>query len=69
MFQVYADGKPMYHPMFESMVIVTPKLTLEMGKAGSFQFGLPPCHQFYDLLQKLKTRSPLIWAKGSGNGY
>lgn len=56
MFQVYADGKPMYHPMFESMVIVTPKLTLEMGKAGSFQFGLPPCHQFYDLLQKLKTR-------------
>ena len=56
MFQVYADGKPIYHPMFESMIILTPKLTLEMGKAGSFQFGLPSCHQFYNRLQKLRTR-------------
>lgn len=56
MFYVYADGKLMYHPLDETMIITAPHLTLERGKAGSFQFGLPPGHKFYDKIQKLKTK-------------
>lgn len=56
MFYVYADGKLIYHPLDESLIITAPRLTLEMGKAGSFQFGLPPNNKFYDTLQKLKTK-------------
>lgn len=56
MFYVYADGKLIYHPLDETLIITAPRLTLEMGKAGSFQFGLPPNNKFYDALQKLKTK-------------
>lgn len=56
MFYVYADGKLIYHPLEETLIITAPRLTLEMGKAGSFQFGLPPNNKFYDTLQKLKTK-------------
>ena len=56
MFYVYADGKLIYHPLEETLIITAPRLTLEMGKAGSFQFGLPPNNKFYDSLQKLKTK-------------
>lgn len=56
MFYVYADGKLIYHPLDESLIITAPSLKLERGKAGSFQFGLPPNNKFYDKLQKLKTK-------------
>lgn len=56
MIYVYADEKLIYHPLDESLVITAPRLTLERGKAGSFQFGLPPNNKFYDALQKLKTQ-------------
>lgn len=56
MFYVYADGNLIYHPLEETLIITAPRLTLEMGKAGSFQFGLPPNNKFYDSLQKLKTK-------------
>lgn len=55
MFSVYANGQLIYFPLEEDLVINSPKLNLEMGKAGSFQFGLPPTHRYYNLLQNLKT--------------
>lgn len=55
MLQIYADGQPLYYPLHETMTVTAPRLTLERGKAGSFQFGLPPTHDFFDSLKKLKT--------------
>lgn len=56
MFYVYADGKLINNPLDSSLEITSPQLTLEMGKAGSFQFGLPSTNKHYDSLQKLKTK-------------
>lgn len=55
MFSVYADGQLIYFPLEEDLTIHTPKLTLEIGKAGSFQFGLPPTNRYYDRLSQLRT--------------
>lgn len=55
MFSVYADGQLIYFPIEEELTIHTPKLTLEMGKAGSFQFGMPPTNRYYDSLRQLRT--------------
>lgn len=55
MFSVYADGQLIYFPIEEGLTIHTPKLTLEMGKAGSFQFGMPPTNRYYDSLRQLRT--------------
>lgn len=55
MFSVYANDQLIYFPVEQDLVIISPKLSLEIGKAGSFQFGLPPTHRYYDYLQQLKT--------------
>lgn len=55
MFYVYADGESLWFPLDDQRVILNPRLTLEMGKAGSFQFSLPPSNSLYSSLTKLKT--------------
>lgn len=55
MFYVYADGESLWFPLDDKRVILNPRLTLEMGKAGSFQFSLPPSNSQYNTLTKLKT--------------
>jgi hypothetical protein len=55
MFYVYADGESLWFPLDDKRVILNPRLTLEMGKAGSFQFSLPPSNSLYNTLAKLKT--------------
>lgn len=56
MFYVYADDKLLYHPLEETLVITSPRLSLEIGKAGTFQFELPPTNKYYNSLQILRTR-------------
>ena len=55
MFYIYADGKSVYEPMDDRLTIHSPKLTLEMGKAGSFQFTVPPSHRYYSQFNQLRT--------------
>lgn len=55
MFYIYADGKLLFHPQDSSLIVTEPKLSLEVGKAGSLQFNLPPTNQFYGLLRQFKT--------------
>ena len=55
MFNVYADGQSIHFPLDRELIITKPKLTLEMGKAGSFEFSIPPTNRFYSRLQQLKT--------------
>lgn len=56
MFYVYADGKSIYYPMDETLLISSPRMTLEQGKAGTFEFSLPSSNRYYNLLQRLKTK-------------
>lgn len=55
MFDVYANGESIFFPLDEELIITKPKLTLEMGKAGSFEFSIPPTNRYYSRLQKIKT--------------
>ena len=55
MFHIYADGKSIYEPIDDELIVNSPKLTLEMGKAGALQFIVPPSHRYYSLFQQLKT--------------
>lgn len=38
-----------------SRALIDPVVKCEMGKAGSFEFSMPPSHPFYNLLQQMKT--------------
>lgn len=55
MFYIYANGKSIYQPMDNSLSLISPKLTLEMGKAGSLQFQIPPSNKYYNALNQLTT--------------
>ena len=55
MFNVFADGQSIFIPLDEELTIHSPKITLEIGKAGSFQFDIPPTNRFYNRLRKMKT--------------
>lgn len=55
MYKVYADGKLIYFPSNESYALISPKLTLEVGKAGSFSFGLPKTNLAYNQLHRFTT--------------
>lgn len=55
MFDIYANGKSIYQPMDRQRRIMQPKLTLEMGKAGSLQFIVPPTNIYYDTFEPFAT--------------
>ena len=55
MFYIYADGKMIYNLANPELYLNQPKLTLEMGKAGSLEFGIMPDHAYYDRLSQLST--------------
>ena len=61
MFKIYADGHILYEPLNDELIISDPQLTLEMGKAGSLQFVLPPTNRYYDQLHQLKTKVSVEW--------
>lgn len=55
MFYILANGKSIYQPMDNTLSLFSPKLTLEMGKAGSLQFQIPPSNKYYNALPQLTT--------------
>lgn len=55
MFYIYANGKSIYQPMDNTLSLFAPKLTLEMGKAGSLTFQIPPSNRYYNALPQLTT--------------
>ena len=55
MFYIYADGVSIYDPSNPSYVIVEPKLTVEFGKAGSFEFSIPNSNLYYNSLHQMRT--------------
>ena len=55
MFYVYADGKSIFSPLDDTTAIFSPKVTLELGKSGSFQFSIPDSNEYYNILEPLKA--------------
>lgn len=60
MYTIYADGSPLYIPGVDEQqralyTVTDPKLSLELNKAGSLTFTMPPGNVAYSALQKLKT--------------
>lgn len=57
MYTIYADGKLLYDPRLfhEGCGVISPKLTIELNKAGSLEYTLPPTNNLYDEVKKLKT--------------
>lgn len=56
MFTIYADGQLIYQPGNDSLSLISPKLTVEMGKAGSLEFSIPPTSRFYNNLDQIRTK-------------
>ena len=55
MFYISINGEQIYKPLDDLLIIFNPKLTLEIGKAGSLEFDIPPKNPFYDKLNQLTT--------------
>lgn len=55
MYRVLCDGLPIYDLRDEELVLIDPKLTLEVNKAGSFEFKMPPNHPQYNLPVKMRS--------------
>lgn len=55
MFYISAGGNQIYKPLDDLLVLFNPKLTLEIGKAGSLEFDIPPVNPYYDRLNQLTT--------------
>lgn len=55
MFHIFANGTEIYYPLDENMLLLSPRLILEMGKAGSLEFSIPQSNSYYDRLQQLST--------------
>lgn len=53
MFRVLCDGLPIYDLRDENLVLIDPKVDLEVNKAGSFTFKMPPTHPQCDLPKKM----------------
>lgn len=55
MFYIYAGDQQIYKPLDDLLIIFNPRLTLELGKAGSLEFDIPPDNPYYSRLSQLST--------------
>lgn len=55
MFYIYAGNELVYQTGNENYKAISPKLTLEFGKAGSLEFSMPSVNPAFNLLNQLKT--------------
>lgn len=55
MYRVLCDGQPIHDLRDGELVLIDPKVTLEVNTAGSFEFRIPPTHPQYALPKKMKS--------------
>ena len=55
MFRIYSGDELIYEPGDQELVVFDPKLTLEMGKAGSLEFTVPTGHYFLPRIHQIST--------------
>ncbi|HIS49987.1 MAG TPA: phage tail protein [Candidatus Gallacutalibacter pullistercoris] len=55
MYQVYCDGQLLHDPRLQDFQLLSPSLSLEVNKTGSFTFTQYPDHPMAGLVQKLRS--------------
>lgn len=55
MYQVKCDDNYIYDPRVKELKIISPVLSVELNKTGSFDFIIPPQNPCYNLISKLKS--------------
>lgn len=55
MYQVRCDDNIIYDLRDVDLIIISPKLTTEVNKTGSFTFTIAKSNPGYDLIKKLKS--------------
>ena len=55
MFYIYLGNELMYEPSIEELAVFNPKVTLEMGKAGSLEFDIPQSNPYYRSINQLTS--------------
>ena len=55
MYTVYCDGKLLYDPRVEALTIHEPQISLEVNKAGAFDFMIYPSHPLYGQIYRMKS--------------
>ena len=68
MYTIYADDKLVYAPHLSGMgfAVTSPKVEVELGKAGSAEFNLPPNNNMYNGIKKLKSEIIVYDEKDEG---
>lgn len=55
MYQVRCDNNIIYDLRDEDLKIISPKLSTEINKTGTFNFTIPTSNPGYNLIKKLKS--------------
>ena len=55
MYKVYCDNELLYSERIDAFMIFNPKLSLELNKAGTFNFTIYPNHPKFDDLKKMRS--------------
>lgn len=63
MYSIYADGQLVYASNLkdEGYIVASPEMSLELNKAGSLTFVLPPVNPAYNSLKKLQSTVTVKW--------
>ncbi len=56
MYRVTCDNVTLYDTRDEDLVLIDPKVTLELNSPGSFTCKIPPTHPYYNVPQKMLSR-------------
>ena len=54
-FDIFSGSEKVYDPSDPALVLLDPKLTLELGKAGALEFNVPACHLYYNEFKKMRS--------------
>lgn len=68
MYRIYCDDKTLHDVRDEEYQLITPKISLELNKTGSFEFGILPSHPHANDIKKLKSRLKVYDVDASDNG-
>ncbi len=55
MYKVYCDDYLIHNHNLNDLKLISPKLSVELNKLGSFDFQVPQVHPYYSIFKKLKS--------------
>lgn len=55
MYRIYLNKELFCDSRIDELAVISPEVTLEVNKAGSLEFTMPPDHPYYDSIQRRKS--------------